>query len=137
MKRKVQCFCTPTEDVGDTHPKDNYGWIRNGHVLYRSLLRSYRLFGGPDGDNDPPVVFETFPHAASCAFRGEVVSARSKRLVRTSILEEHGVQLPGRVGIDFIDAAICALVAAAVERGQWEAYGDREGGFIVLPQALP
>ena len=36
-------------------------------------------------------------------------------------------------GVDFVDAALCALTAQYVARGTYKAYGEEKDGFIVVP----
>jgi len=54
----------------------------------------------------------------------------------TELLLAAGIHLPVPVGIDTIDAALCALTAHLVAAGAESlCYGDAESGFIIAPKA--
>jgi predicted nuclease with RNAse H fold len=133
MAQRIWCFSTPSFDNAEAHPSDYFGWMRHGAALYAALLSvGYSLF---DGTRQPaqPVCFETFPHAIACALQGEVVSAKRKRQVRRRLLQENAIEIEALTNIDWIDAALCALVAHRFLSGSVKTCGTVEEGFIVLP----
>jgi predicted nuclease with RNAse H fold len=133
MKAGIHCFFSPSEQGAVNHPTDHYGWMRNGANLYRALERHCARY---DGRNDDvrPIVFETFPHAIACAFAGEIVTARNKRVVRRALLARAGVDCDLLTNIDFVDAALCALTAEHFSRRTYRCMGDAAEGYIVVPQ---
>jgi predicted nuclease with RNAse H fold len=134
MADRIWCFSTPSFDIAETHPTDYYGWMRHGAKLYAALKSSgYPLFDGTR-HSAQPVCFETFPHAIACALQGEVVSAKRKRQDRPRLLQENAIDTEALTNIDWIDAALCALVAHRFLRGPLKIYGDVEEGFIVIPR---
>lgn len=71
-----------------------------------------------------------------CALRGEIASAKHKRQDRLGALRSAGIMLPHGVGIDTVDAALCALTAIYVAANTIKLYGDAESGLIIIPRAL-
>jgi predicted nuclease with RNAse H fold len=158
MRAGVHCFASPTRAAALAHPKNWFGWMFAGEALYRALrggarkgAGGYRLLGDGLGDGGGaahalirpplPVVFETFPQAIACALVGRHVPARDKVRVRGGILRDAGIDT--RIdtgidavllaGIDFIDAALCALAAQHLAAGSVRLHGEAGDGFIALP----
>jgi hypothetical protein len=133
MEKKIWCFSTPTCAAAEAHPKQHYHWMLAGAELFHQLEMSYPIYMGGTLTADAPLCFETFPHAVMCASLGKIVSAKNKREERSALLEHLGIKLGPHPPIDFIDAAICALVATRLAIGEFEHYGDSDTGFIVVP----
>lgn len=137
QKAGTSCFATPLAERAEGHPF--YTWIVQGMALYRALGSRYALFEGAAGQSTR-CMLETFPQAVACALAGRVLRAADKSKDRPRLLEQAGLtvtDLAGRHGwpaIDWVDAALCALAAQAVSRGQWQAFGDARSGLIVVPQ---
>mgnify|MGYP003345736945 CR=1 FL=1 len=112
MQERIWCFSSPTRAVAEAHPKGHFNWMRAGAELFRCLERDRPLYAGGPVADDARLCFETFPHAATCALRGEVASARDKRKDRLALVTQAGINLPQRPVMDTIDAALCALAAA-------------------------
>ncbi len=130
IRAKIQCFYTPPFERSD---HGFYGWMRNGEELFRCLRRSHPLYG-IDSERDGRWCFETFPQAVGCALAGHVVSAKEKKTIRPELLRQAGVDFGESVGIDFIDAALCALTAHRFARNEVEVLGEAQTGFIVVPR---
>lgn len=126
-----QTYYTPTRDAAASNPF--YGWVFNGERLYQALAAKYPLFRGGSYETGTPICFETFPHAAACAFAGARFDANNKRTDRRRILRAAGLDDSVLTGIHFVDAAICALVANAFSVGYCTLYGNEKEGFIVTP----
>jgi predicted nuclease with RNAse H fold len=129
----IWCFSTPSFEIAKNHPSNYYGWMLHGAALYADFISSdYSLF---DGTRSParPVCFETFPHAIACTLQGEAVSAKRKRQVRRTPLQEREINTEPLTNIDWIDAALCVLTAHHFLSGSVNTYGDVEEGFIVVP----
>jgi len=125
----IFAYATPTRAVAQS--KKFYGWMLNGESLYSHLQTDYQLLDG--AGHSRRICFETFPHAAACALAGRILSAKQKCTDRRSVLSQHGVDTSMLSNIDYVDAAICALVGEFVRRGEFETYGDSAGGFICVP----
>ena len=134
MSQKIWCFSTPTRDGAIAHPKNHFNWMLAGEALYEQLYLTHRYF---DGNRDAalPYCLETFPHAAVCALRGRVISAKGKGRVRRQLLEELGLETSRLPNIDFVDAALCAVVAKCFASNSFRAYGSFADGYIVVPLA--
>lgn len=133
-------FSTPTRERALANASGFYGWMFNGERIYRSLASSYPLLADPHYSGGQ-VCFETFPHAITCALLGrDIASAKKKRVQRRQLVEDFGIET--RTGncplrsIDAVDAALCALTASCVLHGATKAYGDSEGGWIVVPDRV-
>jgi len=100
--------------------------------LYRLLTPHFSLYCGT-GKMNRTTCFETFPHAVACALAGEKLSARNKRADRRRLLADNGVVTTQLSSIDYIDAALCALVAHRFNSKAVEYYGDAAEGFIIVP----
>jgi predicted nuclease with RNAse H fold len=133
MAKGIWCFSTPSFEIAKNHRTNYFGWMLHGAALYADLISSgYSLFDGTRS-SVRPVCFETFPHAIACALRGEVVSAKRKRHVRRTLLQEREINTEPLTNIDWIDAALCALAADHFLSGSVNTYGDVDEGFIVVP----
>lgn len=78
--------------------------------------------------------FETYPHAIACAFLGkDIASAKLKRIQRRQLLEDAGTDTKTLRSIDAVDAALCALTARHLLKGEARAYGDAQGGYLQVP----
>ena len=132
MRAGISCFASPSEEAAMNHPRDYYGWMRNGAALYGALGKHFNAFDGRN-DRRRPIAFETFPHAIACALAGRVVPARSKRTIRRTLLKKAGVACELLTNIDFVDAALCALAAECFARRRYQKYGEPGEGYIVVP----
>jgi len=94
----------------------------------------YPLFDG--ARTATPICIETFPHAIVCAMGDRVVSSKPKLAVRRAALQDRGYDVRDLRGMDFIDAALCAVTAEEFRRGRYECYGDSAEGYIVVPKAV-
>jgi predicted nuclease with RNAse H fold len=128
---KIHIFATPTRDRAKDNTNGFYAWVFNGEKLYVKLQKHYSLFGGVHGEGQ--LCIETFPHAAACALAGEVVSAKHKARVRRKVLQDRGYDVSGLPNIDFVDAAICAVVADEFRKNNFRPFGNAEEGFIIVP----
>ncbi|MEY4940992.1 MAG: hypothetical protein RIQ93_2727 [Verrucomicrobiota bacterium] len=128
---KISCFSTPTEEKARGHAF--YTWMFAGQELYRALEPHYPICTDPTQRGR--VALETFPQAVACALAGQIVSARQKKPVRRDLLRRAGIDPSGLRNIDEIDATLCAVAAQAYFAGQFKAYGDVEGGYIIVPKS--
>jgi predicted nuclease with RNAse H fold len=127
----IQCFKTPTRERAQGI--GFYGWVFNGESLYQRLAPHYMLFDGMRGDD--PVVLETFPHAVACALNGRVVAAKPKAKIRRKALRDRSYDISMLKNIDYVDAALCALTAEAFLKDRCQRFGDKQEGFIVVPNS--
>lgn len=132
MGEGIWCFSTPTREAAEAHPTDYFRWMLAGAELYGLLAPSYRLLDAQKSIA-PPVCFETFPHAVTCALLGSVTSAKRKGKERRLILKSAGIDTSELTNIDWVDAALCALTAQQFLAGNFKTYGDATEGFIVVP----
>jgi predicted RNase H-like nuclease len=128
----IQCFKTPTRERAAANVKGFYEWVFNGERLYSELTKDYSLFDGQLSEGQG--FAETFPHAVACALAGKVVAAKPKSATRRRLLREQGYDDSLLRNVDFVDAGLCALTARAILEGRYEAVGDKQEGFIVLPR---
>jgi predicted RNase H-like nuclease len=128
----ITCYYAPTEQKAREHAF--YTWMLPGRALFDALASSYPLFLG-ESSSDGRTCIETFPHAVACAMAGELVSAKKKHVVRRELLERAGLSTAELSNIDEVDAALCAVAADHFARGKFKSYGDRKGGFIIVPAA--
>ena len=128
---KISCFATPTRARATR--SNFYKWVFNGERLYRQLAKHYVLFDGSRRAGQ--ACFETFPHAVVCALAGRVVAARPKRETRRNALRQRGYDVGSLTNVDFVDAGLCAITAAAFVRGRVKLIGNKVEGFIVVPVA--
>ena len=126
---KISCLATPTR--ARANRSNFYKWVFNGERLYRQLAKHYVLFDG--SRRVGPACFETFPHAVVCALAGRVVAARPKRETRRNALRQRGYDVGSLTNVDFVDAGLCAITAAAFLRGRVTLFGNKVEGFIVVP----
>ncbi len=125
----ISSFSTPTEAAARGHPF--YTWMFSGMEIFRALATSHPLYlGQADPTN---VTLETFPQAVACALAGQIVSAKEKNRGRRGLLTRAGIDESKLGNIDEVDAALCALAAQSFSQRSFHAYGDREGGYIVVP----
>ena len=130
----IFCFASPTQENALNHPKRYYDWMLNGMEVYRSLETHYPLFQQEIIDTGAHGCFETFPHAIACGLTGRILSARDKRRDRSKLLLGAGIDLGRNTGIDWVDAALCALAAHHVSHGRdVKAFGNKESGWIRVP----
>lgn len=130
----ISCFFTPRRNKAVAHPTGYYNWMLQGEKLYLKLNQSHSLYSGtPDCISDS-TCFETYPHAIACRLSGCKLLARNKLADRSAILQQNNIILPFFHEIDFIDAALCALMALHFSQMQFSAFGEPAGGFIILPK---
>lgn len=129
----ISCYYAPTEQRAREHAF--YQWMLPGAELYRALSKRFPLYLG--GAVTAPVAIETFPQAVACALAGKIVSAKpkEKRIVRRELLQRAGLALGGEENTDELDALLCALTALGFALGKFKAYGDSQGGFIIVPKS--
>lgn len=127
----ISCYYAPTELKARAHPF--YQWMLPGTDLYRALSERFPLYLG--AKKNGPLTIETFPQAVACALAGRIVSAKpkEKRAVRRELLLRGGVSLRGNESTDELDALLCALAGLRFAENEFKAYGDAEGGFIIVP----
>jgi predicted nuclease with RNAse H fold len=130
MAKRISCFSTPTRERAEQHPKDYFGWMRNGAQLYVALQAHYWLFDGTEIRT--PVCFETFPHAIACELSGGPV-AKKDGTRRQDLLEAAGITTAQLTNADLRDAALCALSAHSLLQRKFVVYGDKDDGLIVVP----
>jgi len=132
----ISSFYTPTKAKADG--RAFYDWVRNGEALFQALQPHFPLYAGKLPAQDQPFCFETFPHAITWQRRGGNASAKDKKNQRRALLTPHlGQEVAAKLknNIDFIDAALCAQLAAEVAAGgQFCAFGDVESGFLLVPK---
>ena len=134
-RERIQCFSTPSRHVALEHETDHYGWMLNGERMFQALAASFPL--AATATIALPASIETFPQAVACALAGSVVSAKRKRAVRRELLRRQGLDLSVLTNIDFVDAALCAVAARHVLRGEARAYGSPATGLIWVPGGAP
>lgn len=127
----ISCYYAPTEQRAREHAF--YQWMLPGADLYRALAARFPLYVGETVTT--PVTIETFPQAVACALAGQIVSAKpkEKRIVRRDLLQRAGIALDAKENTDELDALLCALTALGFALGKFKAYGDADGGFIIVP----
>jgi len=133
MAAGIHCFPTPTLDKAKTHRTNFFGWMLRGAALFEALEETHALLQEARVKRGQRVCFETFPHAIAHGLTGAVQPAKEKRVTRPRLLREAGIDLPGNPGIDFIDAALCALTAQRLLERRVRLYGEAATGFIVSP----
>ena len=62
-----------------------------------------------------------------------MVAAHPKRETRRTALRKRGYDVGSLTNVDFVDAALCAVTAAAFARGSYRLFQERNEGFIVVP----
>lgn len=129
-RARISSFPTPTEERARGH--SFFTWMIAGSQLYAALAPAYPVY--TDEIAPHRVCIETFPQAVACALAGSIVSAKQKRSVRLALLQAAGFACDRLRSIDDIDAVLCAIAAEAFVTGNFKAYGDNGGGFIVVPR---
>lgn len=133
-KARIFSFSTPSRELAGEN--SFYGWMFNGERMYHALSTHYPLFDASRIPNGR-VLFETFPHAITCAFVGtDVALARLKRMQRSELLRQHGIETGILKSIDAVDAALCALTAGYLLAEKVRQYGDQAGGYLLVPEVL-
>lgn len=132
MAQQIGCFSTPLRTTAAAHPKNHFGWMLAGEALYAAVTNTHALFEGR-WDADAKYCAETFPHAVVCALSGTVVSAKKKAAVRREVLRKIGIDESQLPNIDFVDAALCAIVAAHLQSNTIKTLGSASDGLIVVP----
>lgn len=123
-------FFTPERETG-TKRKFSH-WMLNGERLYAELVKHYPLYGG-EPSTPARCCFETYPYIAACGLANRRMSAKNKNRDRREIIRSAGIEPVSLKNQDFVDAAICALVAYSVHIDYCTAYGDSQEGFILTP----
>lgn len=130
MKQGIFCFSSTTREKAVSHTTDYYGWMLRGEQLYQALAVTHPIGNSSSGR----FCFETFPHAITWQLRGGDANARRKRAERAELLRKIGIHFKDRVGIDTMDAALCAYMAHLVATGkQVISLGEAQTGYIVIP----
>lgn len=133
-KEGIFSFATPTRKRAEANTSGFYDWMFNGERVYHALAATYPLLTA-ERYSTGHVCFETFPHAITCALLGtDVASAKRKRQQRRQLLNDLGIDTRLLTSMDALDAALCALTASYLVLGKTRAYGDAEGGYIVVPE---
>lgn len=129
-RRGIWCFSSPTKQKA--LQSDFYKWMLNGEKLYECLeSHRYPRFNG--GRTDGPLCIETFPHAIMYALAGYVVPAKSKVKTRRVALQNEGYDVSILSNLDLVDAALCAIAADRFRKNNYQSFGNREEGFIIVP----
>lgn len=129
---KIHSYYTPTEEIAQG--RAFYDWVRNGMRLYDALSPEWPLYDAATAtETRTPRLFETFPHAVTCALMGCTASAKNKRRDRAALLQAAGIHLGERVSQDYLDAALCALTARHYIQGTFVRHGDNASGWIIVP----
>ena len=127
----IRLYPTPTRARALEVPF--FQWMLHGEALFRELEVSHVLFDDTMAAAGRRIVFETFPHAISCALAGRMVAAKDKRLLCRMLLESVGICTSDLTSQDELDAALCAWAARSLAEGRFKAYGDRATGHIIVP----
>lgn len=76
---------------------------------------------------------EGYPYLAACAYSGRILQAADKNSDRRDVIRAAGIDDRPLRNTDYVDAAICALVACSVSIDYCTATGNTDEGFIVSP----
>lgn len=129
-KQGIWCFSSPTKQKA--LQRDFYKWMLSSEKLYE-CLESHQ-FPRFDGEQTGGLMcIETFPQAILWAMAGCVVPAKSKAKMRRKALRNKGYNISILSNIDFIDAALCAIAADKFRKNNYQSFGNREEGFIIVP----
>jgi predicted nuclease with RNAse H fold len=133
MDKRIWCFSTPTKEMALNHPKKYFDWMLRGEKLYKELKRDFPLCQQLPRLHEK-CCFETFPHAITWQLQGGKADASSKRKQRRDLLQAAGIDLAELTNIDFVDAALCALVAYRAATGEkCVSFGEPNTGLIIVP----
>jgi predicted nuclease with RNAse H fold len=108
-----------------------YRWMLNGERLYAALQQHFPLYR--DVGAKPPFCFETYPYLAACGYAARRLKAAHKKIDRRNLIKAAGIDDAPLTNIDFVDAAICAMVALSVSIDYGTAAGNPEEGYILYP----
>ncbi len=117
-------------------------WMKVGFDLFRALRRPARGFelaradSLPGAFGQPPVVMETYPHAAFVSLLGGVPQAKTTRRGlrdRIALLREHGLRWDSYYDHDSLDALAAALTGRRYLQGLACAVGHPREGLLWLP----
>lgn len=134
-RARIGSFLTPTRASAEVARKDFYGWMFQGEALYAALAATHPLLDAGTDVSAGCFCFETFPHAIACTLAGRILKASDKRADRQGVLQDAGIDVGRGAGIDWIDAALCALVARRLADGApCTRFGDAATGWIVVPE---
>lgn len=135
--RHITCFVTPTRAAALSHAGNYYEWMLRGESLYQALEATHPVCEAWPSARKR-FCFETFPHAITWQMRGGGADARHKRVQRRRLLELNGIDVAELTTMDFIDAALCALIAHFAFTGQpLKAFGEPISGLIIAPETWP
>lgn len=134
MAKRIWCFSTPTRQQALVHPRNHFGWMLQGEILFKALESTHTLCGTLADVDEKPICLETFPHAISWHLSHGHATGSRKRRQREELLKSAGIDTTHLTNIDLIDAALCAYVAYLVATGaDCVSYGEPETGLIVVP----
>jgi (2Fe-2S) ferredoxin/predicted nuclease with RNAse H fold len=133
-RRGIRAYATPARHLAQLGPRGFHAWMLQGESLFAALRPHYPLWTDPATPPTGPCCFETFPHAITCALRGEIVIGKNKAADRPALLAAHHIQLPPGSPQDDIDAALCALAARYIAAGDADSYGNPTEGHVVTPR---
>jgi predicted nuclease with RNAse H fold len=115
----------------DPGPHPFYRWMRVGISIFEALSPSYQLF---DGREPRGAAAEVFPEGTAVLLAGRLRDKSvSKRLFRSRVLIDNGVDASALPTADRIDAALAALTGILALAGTYTAVGDPVEGVIMLP----
>jgi hypothetical protein len=118
------------------HPTDYFGWMLRGEALFQALESTHPLLQSLPITG--PTCFETFPHAITWHLRGGNADGARKHPQRRELLVQLGLDPTPFTRIDWMDAALCALVAHQASRGEaCLTYGEPASGLLVVPPLSP
>jgi predicted nuclease with RNAse H fold len=126
LRRGIRLFLTPTADRAD-HPF--YRWMKVGMAVWH-VVEECGYLRYPGAGPVRQCALEVFPHATATLLAGRRVDKSARR----QVVLAQGVILPDRIRQDGVDATLAALTVWYALRGQHEAVGDQESGWIVLPR---
>lgn len=122
----IRCFKTPSRNLAGEKPF--YDWVKHGLMLYDALRAAgYYSICKPEGLRQEKILMETFPHAIATRLQGARPRDLSKVVFRRAVLRCQEVDETALSNIDFVDAALCALIARLFFRGGMNDL-DRPGG---------
>lgn len=117
----------------DPGPHPFYAWMREGFSLYAAIAARYPLYRGGAVAG---TAAEVFPEASAVLLTGRLRDAgEPKRLFRSGVLRQAGVDCSRLTTQDRVDAALAALTGLVALEGAHTSVGDPGEGVIVLPVA--